>query len=147
MATMTAAEKRAKAKVAYDAFLAGCPSRQVLDRIADKWVALVLAALGGDGPRPGRDCAGEPHTMRYSELSRRLAGVSQKMLTQTLRHLERDGLVTRTVAPTVPVTVTYALTDLGASLQEVMRNVKAWAEAHIDEVHANREAYDAGRKL
>jgi DNA-binding HxlR family transcriptional regulator len=80
--------------------------------------------------------------MRYSELSRRLAGVSQKMLTQTLRSLERDGLVTRSVTPTVPVTVTYELTDLGLSLHHVMRDIKAWAEAHMDEVLAHREAYD-----
>ena len=80
--------------------------------------------------------------MRYSELSRRLAGVSQKMLTQTLRSLERDGLVTRTVTPTVPVTVTYELTDLGLSLHHVMRRIKEWAEAHMDEVLANREEYD-----
>jgi DNA-binding HxlR family transcriptional regulator len=139
---MSAAEKRAQAKVEYDAFLANCPSRQVLDRISDKWVALVLAALVSEGPQPGQDCPGEPRPMRYSELSRRLAGVSQKMLTQTLRYLERDGLLTRTVTPTVPVTVTYELTDLGSSLQGVMRDIKAWAEDHIDEVHANRERYD-----
>jgi DNA-binding HxlR family transcriptional regulator len=143
MPTQSAAEKRAQAKVEYDAFLANCPSRQVLDRISDKWVALVLAALGSVGPQPGQDCAGEPLPMRYSELSRRLAGVSQKMLTQTLRYLERDGLLTRTVTPTVPVTVTYELTDLGSSLQDVMRDIKAWAEEHIDEVHANRDRYDA----
>jgi DNA-binding HxlR family transcriptional regulator len=142
MPTTTAARKRAQAKVEYDAFLAGCPSRRLLDRISDKWVALVLAALGDDGPRPGNDCPGEPGPMRYSELSRRLAGVSQKMLTQTLRSLERDGLLTRTVKPTVPVTVTYALTDLGSSLQHVMRGIKEWAEAHMDEVLANRETYD-----
>jgi DNA-binding HxlR family transcriptional regulator len=80
--------------------------------------------------------------MRYSELARRLAGVSQKMLTQTLRSLERDGLVTRTVTPTVPVTVTYELTDLGLSLQQMMHGIKDWAEAHMDEVFANRETYD-----
>jgi DNA-binding HxlR family transcriptional regulator len=144
MPTRTAAQKRARAKVDYDAFLAGCPSRQLLDRISDKWVALVLAALGGDGPHPpGADCVGEPRSMRYSELSRRLAGVSQKMLTQTLRSLERDGLVTRTVTPTVPVTVTYELTDLGLSLQRVMYGIKGWAEAHMDEVLASREDYDS----
>jgi DNA-binding HxlR family transcriptional regulator len=142
MSKTTAAEKRARAKVEYDAFLASCPSRQLLARISDKWVALVLAALGSDGPDPGRDCAGEPRTMRYSELSRRLAGVSQKMLTQTLRSLERDGLLTRTVTPTVPVTVTYELTDLGSSLQTVMGDIKAWAEGHMDEVLANRVDYD-----
>lgn len=138
MPTKTAAQKRAQAKADYDAFLAGCPSRRLLDRISDKWVALVLAALGDD-------CVGEPRSMRYSELSRRLAGVSQKMLTQTLRSLERDGLLTRTVTPTVPVTVTYELTGLGLSLHDVMRGIKAWAETHMDEVLANREQYDAPR--
>ncbi|WP_425540463.1 winged helix-turn-helix transcriptional regulator [Rhodococcus opacus] len=69
-------------------------------------------------------------------------GVSQKMLTQTLRSLERDGLLTRTVTPTVPVTVTYELTDLGLSLHSVIRGIKAWAEAHMDEVLANRNTYD-----
>ena len=134
MPTMTAAQKRSQAKVEYDAFLAGCPSRQLLDRISDKWVALILAALESDD---------EPRSMRYSELSRRLAGVSQKMLTQTLRSLERDGLLTRTVTPTVPVTVTYELTELGLSLQQVMWGFKRWAEAHMDQVLANREAYDS----
>jgi len=143
MPTMTAAQKRAEAKVEYDAFLAGCPSRQLLDRVSDKWVALILAALGSNGPhRTGVVSAGEPRAMRYSELSRRLAGVSQKMLTQTLRSLERDGLVTRTVTPTVPVTVTYELTDLGLSLQDVMRGIKAWAEQHMNEVLAHRSDYD-----
>jgi DNA-binding HxlR family transcriptional regulator len=142
MVSMSAAEKRAQAKLDYDAFLAGCPSRQLLDRIADKWVALVLAALGDDGPNPGNACTGEPRAMRYSELARRLAGVSQKMLTQTLRSLERDGLLIRTVTPTVPVTVTYELTDLGASLQQVIAGVKLWAEAHMAEVLVNRERYD-----
>ena len=143
MPTMTAAQKRAEAKVEYDAFLAKCPSRQLLDRISDKWVALVLAALGSDGPHhPGADCVAEPRSMRYSELSHRLAGVSQKMLTQTLRSLERDGLITRTVTPTVPVTVTYEPTDLGLSLQQVMWGVKVWAEAHMNEVLANRKEYD-----
>jgi len=132
MPTMTAAQKRARAKDVYDAFLAGCPSRQLLDRISDKWVALVLAALHQGGP------------MRYSGLARRLAGVSQKMLTQTLRSLERDGLVTRTVTPTVPVTVEYELTPLGESLQQVMLALKTWAETHMDEVGSNRERYDAG---
>ncbi|NYJ03254.1 DNA-binding HxlR family transcriptional regulator [Nocardioides thalensis] len=131
MPTLTAAQKRARAKLEYDAFLDGCPSRQLLDRISDKWVALVIAALHEEGP------------VRYSQLARRIAGVSQKMLTQTLRSLERDGLVTRTVTPTVPVTVEYDLTPLGASLHGVMLQLKHWAETHMDEVHGNREAYDA----
>jgi DNA-binding HxlR family transcriptional regulator len=144
MPTTTAAQRRAQAKVDYDAFLAGCPSRQLLDRISDKWVALILAALGSNGPQhPGTGCVGKPRLMRYSQLSRRLAGVSQKMLTQTLRSLERDGLITRTVTPTVPVTVTYELTNLGLSLHDLMRGIKEWAETHMDEVLANREEYDS----
>ena len=142
MPTVTASQKRAQAKRDYDAFLTNCPSRQLLARISDKWVTLVLAALGSDGPAPRSTSVGEPRSLRYSELSRRLAGVSQKMLTQTLRSLERDGLVTRTVTPTVPVTVTYALTDLGLSLHQVMRGIKVWAEAHMDDVLAHREDYD-----
>jgi DNA-binding HxlR family transcriptional regulator len=143
MATMMAAQKRAQTKVEYDAFLAACPSRKLLDRISDKWVTLILAALGSDGSHQlGANCAGEPRSMRYSELSRLLAGVSQKMLTQTLRSLERDGLVTRTARPTVPVTVSYELTDLGLSLHQIMRGLKAWAEMHMDDVLANRAAYD-----
>jgi DNA-binding HxlR family transcriptional regulator len=139
MATTTAAQKRAQAKVEYDAFLAVCPSRKLLDRISDKWVALILAALGS-----GPECAGEPRPMRYSELSRLLAGVSQKMLTQTLRSLERDGLISRTVVPTVPVTVSYELTELGLSLHKMMRGLKTWAETHMDDVLANRAMHDTG---
>ncbi|WP_369068842.1 winged helix-turn-helix transcriptional regulator [Kineococcus terrestris] len=140
MATTTAAQRRARAKTDYDAFLAVCPSRQLLDRVADKWVTLVLCALAGDaaalegtGPRP----------LRYSQLARLLAGVSQKMLTQTLRNLERDGLVTRTVEATVPVTVTYELTDLGLSLHAVVRHLRVWAQENMDAVAAHREAHDA----
>lgn len=138
MATTNAAQRREQAKMEYNAFLAACPSRQLLDRIADKWVVLILCALGGDA-------AGQsgPQAMRYSELARLLAGVSQKMLTQTLRSLERDGLLTRTVTPTVPVTVTYELTELGLSLHEMTRGLRHWAQAHMGEVLANREEYDA----
>ncbi|QBX57255.1 transcriptional regulator [Nocardioides seonyuensis] len=136
MPTMTAAQRRAAAKQQYDSFLAVCPSRQLLARISDKWVALILAALGGDGP--GADRQTSPQRLRYSELSRRISGVSPKMLTQTLRSLERDGLVTRSVTATVPVTVTYELTDLGLSLQEVMRGIKAWAEDNMADVLLHR---------
>ncbi|MGW5102256.1 winged helix-turn-helix transcriptional regulator [Streptomyces sp. NPDC004100] len=130
MSTRTAAQRRTEAKREYDAYLAECPARQLLDRIADKWVSLTVTALA-DGPK------------RYSDLHRRLAGVSQKMLTQTLRHLERDGLVTRTVTPAVPVRVDYALTPLGRSLLPVMRAIKGWAEDHMAEVWEARVAYDA----
>ena len=139
MATLTAAEKREQEKTAYNAFLAVCPSRKLLDRISDKWVTLVIAALGS-----GPDCDGEPRPMRFSELSRVLAGVSQKMLTQTLRSLERDGLLTRTATATVPVTVSYELTELGLSLLGLVRSIKSWAELHMDDVLARRAAHDAG---
>ena len=130
--TTTAAQRREQAKNEYDAFMAACPSRELLDRIGDKWVGLVLAALS-DGPR------------RYGELNRTIAGVSPKMLTQTLRGLERDGLVARHVTPSVPVRVDYEMTPLGHSLQAVMREVKSWAERHMDQVFAARAAYDEGR--
>jgi DNA-binding HxlR family transcriptional regulator len=87
----------------------------VLDALSDKWVTLILTALA-DSPR------------RYSELSRTIAGVSQKMLTQTLRLLERDGLVTRTITPAVPVRVDYQLTALGRTLLPVVRAIKDWSE-------------------
>lgn len=101
----------------------------MLDAISDKWVTLVLSALA-DGPR------------RYSDLSRRIAGVSQKMLTQTLRKLERDGLLTRTITPAVPVRVDYQLTALGETILPVVAAIKQWSEAHISEIHAARDTYD-----
>jgi DNA-binding HxlR family transcriptional regulator len=145
MAAERAARKRAAAKAEYDAFVGLCPSRKLLDRLANKWVTLILTALGSGvgSQRFSADGAGEPRSMRYSELSRLLAGVSQKMLTQTLRSLERDGLITRTATPTVPVTVSYELTDLGLSLHQMMRGLKTWAELHMDDVLANRATYDA----
>lgn len=138
----TRADKKAQAKAEYDAFLAACPSRQLLDRISDKWVVLVLCALGGEASGQS-GAAHAPKAMRYSELARLLAGVSQKMLTQTLRALERDGLLTRTVTPTVPVTVTYELTDLGLSLHHVTRGLRQWAQTHMDQVLASRAKRDA----
>lgn len=81
--------------------------------------------------------------MRYSDIGRKIAGVSPKMLTQTLRTLERDGIVSRTVTPSVPVRVDYALTPLGRSLAGLLTAVKQWAETHFDEVQEAREQYDA----
>jgi DNA-binding HxlR family transcriptional regulator len=129
MATMTAAQRREHERDVYNAYVAECPSRQVLDSLSDKWVTLVLTALA-DAPQ------------RYSELSRRIAGVSQKMLTQTLRLLERDGLVTRTITASVPVRVDYQLTPLGHTLLPVVRAIKGWSETHIAEIHAARAAHD-----
>nr|WP_205615885.1 helix-turn-helix domain-containing protein [Streptomyces harenosi] len=122
--------------------MAVCPSRQLLDRISDKWVVLILCALGGDTPEQS-GASHVPKAMRYSELARLLAGVSQKMLTQTLRALERDGLLIRTVKPTVPVTVTYELTDLGLSLHHLTRGLRQWAQTHMEQVLAHRENHDA----
>ncbi|MCF2527678.1 winged helix-turn-helix transcriptional regulator [Yinghuangia soli] len=129
MATMTAAQRRAEERIAYDAYLAACPSRRVLDRIGDKWVSLVLVALAG-GP------------LRYAEVGRAVPGASEKMLTQTLRALERDGLVARTVTPAVPVRVDYALTAVGKSLVGLIGVIKQWAEENMDGIEAAREEYD-----
>ena len=130
MPTLTAAQRRTAARQEYDAFLAACPSRQVLTRISDKWVTPILVALADwDSPR-------------YSDLGRIIAGVSQKMLTQTLRALERDGLISRTVTAGVPVRVEYQLTPLGENLMPAVNAVKSWAEEHIGEIEASRAAYD-----
>ncbi|MFD6455104.1 winged helix-turn-helix transcriptional regulator [Nocardia sp. NPDC060220] len=108
-----------------DAYSAKCPTRQVLDHIAGKWTILVIDALL-DG------------TQRYTDLSRRIEGVSQKMLTQTLRSLEADGFVTRTVYPTIPPRVDYALTALGRSLAEPISALRQWTETHINEIERAR---------
>jgi DNA-binding HxlR family transcriptional regulator len=134
MATRTAAQRRQDAKAEFDAFMAECPSRKLLDRISDKWVTLVLCSLA-DGP------------LRFSEVSRKLAGVSQKMLTQTLRTLERDGLVSREVTPSVPVRVDYELTRLGQSLLPVLEQMKTWAEQHMSRVQVAQEDYDNGQAI
>ncbi|QNG20846.1 helix-turn-helix transcriptional regulator [Rhodococcus triatomae] len=128
MVTQSAQQRRELERQAYDAFMAACPSRMLLERIGDKWVGLVLSALT-DGP------------LRYGELRRHIAGVSQKMLTQTLRNLESDGLVTRTVTAEVPVRVDYELTPLGRSLRDVLAQVKQWAEEHIPEILESRERH------
>jgi DNA-binding HxlR family transcriptional regulator len=130
MPTMTAAERREAERVEYNAFIAECPTRHLVDTLGDKWVTLVLCALAS-GPK------------RYTEIARQIAGVSQKMLTQTLRTLERDGMLARQVTASVPVRVDYSLTPLGESLMVVVAQIKAWAEANMDSVRDAREAYDA----
>jgi len=102
-----------------------CPSRVVLERIADKWTALVIQILARG-------------TMRYAALQREIGGISQKMLTQTLRSLERDGLVRRTVHPVVPPKVEYSLTRLGRTLIEPLQALCRWSEKHLTELQANR---------
>lgn len=114
-----------------DPYLRGCPSRDLLDRIGDRWSILVLGELGEHG------------ASRFSRLRRRLAGVSEKMLTQTLRALERDGLVRRTVYPEVPVRVEYEMTALGQTLRAPLKALTEWSLLHTEDVLAAREAYDA----
>ncbi|MEV4333353.1 helix-turn-helix domain-containing protein [Streptomyces sp. NPDC049597] len=108
-----------------DAYSAKCPTRQVLDHIAGKWTILVVDAL-------------LEGTLRYTDLSRRIEGVSQKMLTQTLRNLEADGFITRTVYPTIPPKVEYDLTTLGRSLAEPITALRQWTETHINEIERAR---------
>jgi len=127
--TLTAAQERELARLDYNAFFAACPSRQVLETIGNKWACLIVNAL-------------ENGSLRHSEIARTVAGASQKMLTQTLRTLERDGLVTRTVTAAVPVRVDYELTELGVSLTPVLHALKAWSEGHIAEILDARDAYD-----
>lgn len=109
-----------------------CPVREVLDRIGDKWSVLVVDRLGTG-------------TKRFSELRRGIEGVSQRMLTLTLRGLERDGFITRTVFPTVPARVDYALTDLGRSLLVPVQGLADWARQHRPAVRRARVRYDAHR--
>ncbi|MEV0173134.1 helix-turn-helix domain-containing protein [Streptomyces sp. NPDC050803] len=115
-----------------DAYSAKCPTRQVLDHIAGKWTILVVDAL-------------LEGTLRYTDLSRRIEGVSQKMLTQTLRGLEADGFVTRTVHPTIPPKVEYDLTELGRSLAEPITALRQWTETHINEIEQARARIAAAK--
>ena len=113
----------------HDVYDKNCPTRHMLDRIADKYTVLVMVFLQ-DTPR------------RFSELQRMITGVSQKVLTQTLRSLERDGLLTRTVYPEVPPRVEYALTPLGKTLIEPLAALREWAEANIEAVEVAQMEYD-----
>ena len=109
---------------------ASCEIRDLLDRLADKWSLLVVELLGTG-------------THRFSELHRRIDEISQRMLTLTLRHLERDGLVRRTVHPVVPPRVDYELTPLGHSLLTIIEPLVSWTRAHRADIAAARHDYDA----
>ncbi|MFC3692425.1 winged helix-turn-helix transcriptional regulator [Chenggangzhangella methanolivorans] len=113
----------------YDVYAMRCPTRMVLDRIADKWALLLLDRL-----------AEEP--MRFNRLRRDIEGLSQKVLSQTLKRLERDGLVFREAFATVPVTVEYSLTPLGRTLNETASALAHWAERNMDEILQAQAAYD-----
>jgi DNA-binding HxlR family transcriptional regulator len=106
-----------------------CQVRQILDRVADKWSLLVIALL-------------ENRRLRFTELRREIDGISQRMLTVTLRSLERDGLVKRTVHPVVPPRVDYELTPLGGTLHATIQSLVKWTEAHQEEIAVARAAYD-----
>lgn len=117
-----------------DVYARNCPTRLLLDRIADKWTVLLLGTLNGA-------------PMRFNALKRRVEGVSQKMLSQTLRQLERDGLVTRSAEATVPVSVTYAITPLGATLVTALQPVVDWAETQMPRVADAQATFDARPRL
>ncbi|GGZ45372.1 putative HTH-type transcriptional regulator YtfH [Streptomyces inusitatus] len=115
-----------------DAFTADCPARDVLNHVGSRWGVLILAALG-EGP------------MRFHVLRDRVGGISEKMLSQNLRTLTRDGLLSRTVEPASPPRVTYALTPLGRELSSVLSGLVEWITLRVGDVLAAREAHDGGR--
>ncbi|MEU4496872.1 helix-turn-helix domain-containing protein [Streptomyces sp. NPDC023998] len=112
-----------------DLFDPQCPTRQLLDRIGTKWTSMAVKVLA----------QAAPDEVRFAELQRRMPGVSQKMLSVTLRSLTRDGLITRRVEPTVPPRVHYQLTKLGLSLEVALATVRAWAEEHMAEIDRANE--------
>jgi DNA-binding HxlR family transcriptional regulator len=120
--------------VSPDAFVAECPSRAILSRLGEKWVLLAIAAL-----------AQQP--LHFGELRRKLEGVSQKMLTQTLRALERDGLVKRRLIDTPRIRVEYSLTPLGGKFAEQAMQLKHWVEANIRPIKQRQQAYDRRRSV
>jgi len=113
-----------------DAYARDCPTRQLLDRIGDKWSVLILLLLGD-------------RELRFGQLKQRIGGISQKMLSQTLRALERDGLVTRHAIATVPVSVSYRVTPLGSDLLVALQLMIDWAETRMPEVVEAQSRYDA----
>ena len=112
-----------------DVYDTNCPTRYVLNVLVDKWAALIVGLLGRQ-------------TMRFTELHRQIEGISQKMLTQTLRSLERDGLVQRTVYAEVPPRVEYALTPLGRGLRELIAPLREWSNANVKNIIAAQQQYD-----
>ncbi|MGT2442343.1 MULTISPECIES: helix-turn-helix domain-containing protein [Ensifer] len=113
----------------YDVYIQTCPTRLVLDRLADKWAVLVLGKL-------------DEQPVRFNQLKREIDGISQKVLSQTLKKLERDGLVSRSVFATVPVTVEYAITPLGRTLTSTVAALTRWAEENIEAVLQAQQKYD-----
>lgn len=112
-------------------FARDCPTRHLLDRIGDKWSVLLLLLLGDTD-------------MRFNEMKRRVGGISQKMLSQTLRSLQRDGLVLRDVEATIPVSVTYSITPMGRELLSALRFLMEWAEVRMPDVAEAQSRHDRG---
>ena len=125
---------RAKTVPAYNVYSQDCPTRTVLDIVADKWTSLLIVAL-------------VPGTKRFQQLKREIGGITQKMLTQTLRSLERNGLVERRAYATVPPRVEYTLTRLGHTLSETLEALQGWSVAHVQEIQRARKLMDARLKL
>lgn len=128
--TETMTSERPLEDLPFDPYARDCPTRALLDRIGDRWTVLVVGTLA-DGP------------LRFSAIARRVDGVSQKMLTQTLRALEADGLVTRTQYPEIPPRVEYELTAVGHTLRAPLQALEEWAKEHMPQVLAAREARTA----
>jgi DNA-binding HxlR family transcriptional regulator len=114
----------------FDVLAAACPTRQVINRVGDRWSLLVISAL-------------EAGTLRFREVQRAVGGVSQKMLTQTLRALERDGLVRRDIYASVPPKVEYSLTQLGRGLSERLAAIRVWAYDNMDNIEVARAEFDS----
>ena len=116
-----------------DIYNPNCPTRLILDRIADKWTVLIIGQLSSG-------------TFRFNELKRSIPGITQKMLTQTLKGLERDGIVIREIYATIPPKVEYTLTKMGKSLINVVEAIREWAESHIKNILQSQTKYDSKSK-
>jgi DNA-binding HxlR family transcriptional regulator len=120
-------------KTTPNVYSADCPTRQILDRVGDKWAVLILLLL-------------QEQPIRFNQLRRTIEGISQKMLSQVLKSLERDGLIRRRAIATVPVTVEYSITPLGVTLAAAVDPLRDWAERHLKEVQVAQRRYDAQQR-
>ncbi|WP_426716139.1 winged helix-turn-helix transcriptional regulator [Corynebacterium auriscanis] len=130
MTTQSASQRRMTREFEFSVFMKDCPSRKLLEKIGSKWVTLVLTTLSG-------------RTLRYSQIKWEIAGISEKMLTQTLRNLERDGLAVREVTASIPPRVDYQLTPLGESLVTPVMALQSWAEDNMGAIETAQQRYDA----
>lgn len=131
VSTTTSKTEAIAVDIPADILNVNCPSRTVLRHVTDRWTPMIVTVLT---PR---------RKVRFKELRERVQGISPKVLTETLRSMERDGLVTRSVMASVPPRVDYELTDLGESITEPIQALREWAESHVGEVEAHRAQFDA----